>query len=138
MNENYILPTNEMAPNGTKYCKCCGKQIAEKAVICPACGCQVEEIKNPNNNYGQPIIINNNNNNTSSAAAVFGVVVVGNAKNKWISFLLCFFLGFVGGHKFYEGKILMGILYLCTCGIFGIGVLVDLIIILCKPNPYFV
>ncbi len=59
-------------------------------------------------------------------------------KNKWVALLLCFFLGEFGAHKFYEGKILMGVLYLFTLGLFGIGVLVDFIILLFKPNPYSV
>ncbi|MCC8022594.1 MAG: NINE protein [Clostridiales bacterium] len=58
--------------------------------------------------------------------------------NKWTAFLLCFFLGFLGVHKFYEGKIGMGILYLFTGGLFGIGWFVDWIVILTKPNPYYV
>ena len=40
--------------------------------------------------------------------------------------------------KFYEGKIGMGILYLFTAGFFGIGVLIDFITLLFKPNPYYV
>lgn len=59
-----------------------------------------------------------------------------NLKNKWIAFLLCFFLGVIGAHKFYEHKIGMGILYIFTCGLFGIGVLVDLIRYLLKPTYY--
>ncbi len=59
------------------------------------------------------------------------------AKNKWVAFFLCLFLGALGIHKFYEGRILLGILYLCTLGLFGIGVVVDLVILLFKPNPYF-
>lgn len=51
-------------------------------------------------------------------------------KSRLIDALLCYFLGVIGVHKFYEGKIGMGILYLFTAGLFGIGVLVDLIIIL--------
>lgn len=39
--------------------------------------------------------------------------------------LLCFFLGGLGAHKFYRGKIGMGILYIFTGGLFGIGVLID-------------
>ena len=53
-------------------------------------------------------------------------------------FFLCLFLGYFGAHKFYEGRIGMGILYLLTIGLFGIGWIVDIILILMKPNPYFV
>ena len=58
-------------------------------------------------------------------------------KNKWVSFFLCLFLGTLGIHKFYESKIIFGIVYLCTGGIFGIGVIVDLILLALKPNPYY-
>lgn len=51
-------------------------------------------------------------------------------KNKWVAFFLCLFLGFLGAHRFYEGKIFTGILYLCTLGLGGIGVIVDLVRIL--------
>lgn len=51
--------------------------------------------------------------------------------------LLCFFLGGLGIHRFYEGKIGTGILWLISGGLFGIGWLVDFIILLCKPNPYY-
>ena len=59
------------------------------------------------------------------------------AKSKWVSFFLCLFFGVFGAHKFYEGRILMGILYICTGGLVGIGVIIDLIILLFKPNPYY-
>ena len=36
------------------------------------------------------------------------------AKSKWISFFLCLFLGVFGAHKFYEGRVLLGILYIFT------------------------
>ena len=58
-------------------------------------------------------------------------------KNKWIAFFLCLFLGIFGGHKFYEDKIAMGVLYLCTGGLLGYGWLFDCIVLLFKPNPYF-
>lgn len=59
------------------------------------------------------------------------------AKNKCVSFFLCLFLGVLGVHKFYERRILLGLLYLFTGGLFGVGVVVDLIILFFKPNPYY-
>ena len=59
-------------------------------------------------------------------------------KNKWVALILCILLGYFGAHKFYEGKAGMGILYLFTVGLFGIGVFIDFIVILLKPNPYYV
>jgi len=47
-------------------------------------------------------------------------------KNKWKSFWLCLFFGWLGVHRFYEGKTKTGILYLCTFGVFGIGWALDL------------
>lgn len=66
------------------------------------------------------------------------VVATGRPKDKWVAFILCFFLGVFGGHKFYEGKAGMGVLYIFTAGLCGIGWLVDLIVLLTKPNPYYV
>lgn len=43
--------------------------------------------------------------------------------------LLCFFLGGLGVHRFYVGKIGTGILQLLTFGGLGIWVLIDFVII---------
>ncbi|MHC1693844.1 MAG: TM2 domain-containing protein [Eubacteriales bacterium] len=59
-------------------------------------------------------------------------------KNKWIALLLCLFFGIFGAHKFYEGRILLGVVYILTAGFFTIGVILDFISILFKPNPYYV
>ena len=66
------------------------------------------------------------------------VIVMGKPKNKWVALLLCLFLGYLGVHKFYEGRVGLGILYLLTFGLAGIGWLIDCIILLFKPNPYYV
>ena len=48
-----------------------------------------------------------------------------------VTILLCFFLGGLGVHRFYVGKIGTGILMLITCGGLGIWSLVDFIMIVC-------
>ena len=47
--------------------------------------------------------------------------------NPIVDLCLCVLLGWLGIHKFYEGKSGMGVLYLLTFGLFGIGWLVDTI-----------
>jgi TM2 domain-containing membrane protein YozV len=47
-------------------------------------------------------------------------------KSKLTAYLLWFFLGWLGAHKFYVGKTGMGIVYIFTGGLFGIGLLIDL------------
>lgn len=52
------------------------------------------------------------------------------SKSKAAAALLCFFLGFLGVHRFYAGKVGTGILWLLTGGLFGIGSFVDFFVIL--------
>ncbi len=46
------------------------------------------------------------------------------------AFLLCFFVGLLGVHRFYVGKVGTGILQIFTLGGLGIWVLIDFIMIL--------
>lgn len=117
---------------GFKFCKYCGEAIEKDCVVCPKCGKQVEQIQSEQ----ASVVINNSNNNVNTNVNRGGGY--GREKNKWVAVLLCFFLGGFGAHKFYEGKVGMGILYLFTVGLFGIGWFIDFIALLLKPNPYYV
>ena len=56
-------------------------------------------------------------------------------KKRSISLILCLLLGIFGAHKFYERRWVMGLLYLFSYGLFGIGILVDLLcLIFGKPK----
>lgn len=46
------------------------------------------------------------------------------------AFLLCFFLGMLGIHRFYVGKVGTGILQIFTLGGLGIWVFIDFIMII--------
>ena len=53
-----------------------------------------------------------------------------NQKSHMTTLLLCLFLGTVGAHRFYVGKIGSGVGQLLTLGGCGIWTLIDLIMIL--------
>ncbi|MBE6884479.1 MAG: TM2 domain-containing protein [Ruminococcaceae bacterium] len=133
--------TTTNAPE-TKFCKHCGKVIPKSVTFCPECGKQVEETSPPAAAIPQIVINNTNSNvnsNTNTNTNNVGVPYpMMKPKNKWVAFLLCFLLGFFGAHKFYEGKTGMGLLYLFTAGLFGFGWIIDTIVLLFKPNPYYV
>ena len=130
----------EYAMSETKFCQFCGKSIPNNAVFCASCGSQIEESRTtgqyntayqemPRSDYrpNQNIVVNN----TTYSGREYR-----EPKNKWISLALCFFTLF--GHKFYEGKIGLGIAYIFTGAFFGIGWIVDLFVLACKPTYYYV
>ena len=144
------------------YCPNCGVKVGQKAKKCPRCGNEYYSNACPSCGYtgysddrartgsqsGENIyrgpsphetIFNNMQSGEyrSGSPSAGPRTVSPGAKNKWISLLLCLFLGVVGGHKFYEGKMLMGVIYLLTGGLFGIGAIIDFIVLLSKPNPYY-
>lgn len=51
-------------------------------------------------------------------------------KSKWVTLVLCVGFGWLGLHRFYLGKIVTGIIYFLTMGLFGIGILFDFIMLI--------
>lgn len=97
-----------------KYCSQCGFQLKSDAKFCDQCGA-----------------------NTSSSTETRS------NKSAVTALLLCIFLGSLGLHRFYVGKIKTGILMLLTGGGLGIWTLVDLIQIACcnftdSENKYLI
>lgn len=138
-NSNVVMDKNVTETKNTKFCKFCGTKIPNDAVVCSSCGRQVEELKGADQQpAAMPNIVINNSNMNSNINTNQMNVPGRQMRNKWVALVLCIFLGYLGGHKFYEGKVGMGILYIFTFGLFGIGIFVDFITILMKPNPYYV
>ena len=82
-----------MATKGSdeKFCKDCGEVINIKAEICPKCGCR------------------------QSPAPISLGSVTSSGKSRIAAALFAILLGGIGVHKFYLGRIGVGILYLVFC-----------------------
>jgi len=100
---------------GEKFCHECGVAINAKAEICPKCGVR------------QTANINSIN------------AIAPNGKSKLAAALFALFLGGIGIHKFYLGRIGWGIIYLLLCWSFipAIVGLIEGIILLIMSNDEF-
>ncbi|MBP3253390.1 MAG: TM2 domain-containing protein [Bacteroidales bacterium] len=103
-----------------KYCVSCGAVIDRNAEYCPKCGVKQSE------NY-QDNRQNQNNNNPFGNNQRSNVLDI---NKEWIiTLLLCIFLGELGVHRFYNGRIGTGLLMLITLGGLGIWYLIDIIFV---------
>lgn len=57
-------------------------------------------------------------------------------KSRTTAMLLLIFGGLIGAHKFYEGRIGMGVLYCFTAGLCFIGLIMDFIVLFEMPEKY--
>lgn len=124
-------------------CPVCGAPMQENG--CEYCGYSEKKPTNTNSNFQpqpqmpmqqptqpqmpmqqppQPQVVINHIHQNS-----FDFIPGVSRKSKVVALLLCIFFGYLGAHKFYVGKIGIGILYLLTMGFFGIGWLIDIILI---------
>jgi TM2 domain-containing membrane protein YozV len=90
------------------YCKHCGAEINDNAVVCVKCGCAV--------------------NDSFYTEKVLDPKV--SDKDWLITAILCLFFGYFGAHRFYVGKMGTAILMLLTCGGLGIWILIDFLTII--------
>jgi TM2 domain-containing membrane protein YozV len=51
-----------------------------------------------------------------------------NRRSYLVAYVLWFFLGLLGIHRFYLGRPVSGVIWLLTGGLFGIGWLVDVVL----------
>lgn len=119
-----------------KYCKFCGALIDWDCVVCPRCGKQVEALQQAQQ-YNPQVVVNTNQ-NQNVVNQPYPIPHYPKRCDRATALLLCILLGWCGAHKFYEGKPVLGILYLCTFGLFVVGWFVDIIIIANKPDVYYV
>ncbi|MCX7359755.1 MAG: NINE protein [Alphaproteobacteria bacterium] len=89
MSESNATPTQKGSDE--KYCHECGAVIRAKAEICPKCG--VRQI----------------------VASGSGLPITPSGKSKLAAALFAFFLGGLGIHKFYLGRVVWGVVYLVFC-----------------------
>ncbi|EEG30108.1 TM2 domain protein [[Clostridium] methylpentosum DSM 5476] len=119
-------------------CRNCGAENADTNNVCIYCGQPLRGNANysqPNPNQqvqagpqvGQPIHITlNTNPNVNPQPHPYSNIPL---KSKLVALILCVLLGGLGIHRFYLGKAGTGILWLLTGGLFGIGWIVDIILI---------
>jgi hypothetical protein len=112
------------------YCRNCGNEVSEKAIMCVACGtppksgdkfcynCKAET--NPNATICMKCGVSLKHENQ----------IDGDGKDWLTTVLLCFFLGIFGIHRFYTGHTAIGVVQLLTLGGCGIWALIDFIMII--------
>jgi len=118
---------------GNIKCKNCGaasfRQINKDTFECKYCGVQTRR------KVFKPAIEENKNNDINKQALediADEKQDINKKKNDKKTFaltklLLCIFFGYYGVHRFVEGKIGTGFLFLFTHGLFGIGYICDII-----------
>ena len=105
-------------------CKNCGANV-ENAQACPNCG-TILQAGNSTPQQIPTIIINNvnKNENTNTNAGYGGNGI--SHKSKMVALILAIFLGYLGIHRFYVGKVGSGIIWFLTGGLFVCGWIYDI------------
>jgi len=91
------------------FCHACGKEVAAEVSFCPNCGAALR---------------------TSAMGPGYRAEKAMSPYSRLAALLLCLFLGGLGVHRFYVGKVGTGVAMIFTLGGLGIWVLIDLIMII--------
>ena len=105
MNEVIVERDEQSGRVRPKYCPRCGHSLLAVGEYCSQCGLPIPPDERL---YEAPDA---------------------SPESRLIALLLCVFLGYFGVHRFYVGKIGTGILWALTGGLFGIGYVIDIILI---------
>lgn len=112
-------------------CENCGAMLAEGERTCAYCGTVPPPPAEPAPVYAAvppaPTVIIHQYGAVPAAAPPPVYAAAASAKNRWLAFALALLFGYFGIHYFYVGRAGMGLLYLFTCGLFGIGWIVDMV-----------
>jgi len=96
------------------FCRNCGKEVDEKAVVCTSCGVPPNTEKKFCNNCG--VKTEENQAMCVKCGVAFSASLSGSSstgeKSKTIAGILGIFTGAIGGHKFYLGYIKEGVILL--------------------------
>ncbi len=99
--------------NTKNFCLRCDNPLEPDALFCSKCGTKTGEAAIQSQTVKKPSPLREPKSSKSGKAAL----------------LLCIFLGMLGAHRFYVGKIWTGILMLLSGGAIGVWALIDLILI---------
>jgi len=91
------------------FCQKCGKEVAAEASFCSSCGAPMR---------------------SSAMGPGYSAEKSVSPHSRLAALLLCFFLGCLGVHRFYVGKVGTGIAMIFTLGGLGIWILIDFIMII--------
>lgn len=112
-----------------KACPICGREFQSHSLTCPICKCELISNSQQKPKTSRPVnsVVPKEASQNHAISSIWTVENEKSYQKAQTTFLLCLFLGFLGIHRIYSKKFGTGILWLFTCGLFGIGWLIDLI-----------